>query len=119
MLADHLGNTGDAAVREAVHNGRTIRRGQGHSVRVTAPLPLHQAVLKQCAPLAGNGSTPAGRKAYRTYADRVAAVARAPLRSRAVAMSSRTSAGVTPGPAMRVVAGVVPVQAQRIAAPRV
>ena len=76
LLADHLQATRDAAVRDALHSGRTIRRGQGYSVRVTAPLALHQAALRQCAALAGDGATPAGRKAYRTYADRIAAAAK-------------------------------------------
>ncbi len=64
--------------RSATHcaGGRTIRRWQGYPVRVTAPLALHQATLGQCAALAGDGSTPAGRKAYRTYADRIVAAAR-------------------------------------------
>ena len=43
---------------------------------VTAPLALHQAALQQCAALADDGATPAGRKAYRTYADRIAAAAK-------------------------------------------
>lgn len=78
LLADHLQTTRDAAVHDALHSGRTIRRGQGYSVRVTAPLALHQAALQQCAALAlaGDGATPAGRKAYRTYADRIAAAAK-------------------------------------------
>jgi DNA invertase Pin-like site-specific DNA recombinase len=74
LLADHLQDTRDAAVGEALLSGRTIRRGQGYSVRVSAPLPLHRVVLQQCAALAGDGSTPAGRKAHRAYADRIAAV---------------------------------------------
>jgi putative DNA-invertase from lambdoid prophage Rac len=76
LLAEHLKATRVAEIREALRGGRSIRRGQGYSVRVTAPLALHQATLKQCAALAGNGSTPAGRKAYRTYADRIAAAIR-------------------------------------------
>jgi DNA invertase Pin-like site-specific DNA recombinase len=76
LLADHLQATPDAAVRDALHSGRTIRRGQGYSVRVIAPFPLHQAALQQCAALAGDGATPAGRKAYRTYADRIATAAK-------------------------------------------
>ncbi|MGW0884704.1 helix-turn-helix domain-containing protein [Streptomyces sp. NPDC002671] len=75
LLADHLADTPDAAVSEALASGRAIRRGQGYSVRVTASLALHPAALKQCAALAGDGSTPAGRKAYRTYADRITAAA--------------------------------------------
>ncbi|HEY5836082.1 MAG TPA: hypothetical protein VIW71_19690, partial [Streptomyces sp.] len=72
LLAEHLRDTEDAAVRGVLRGGRTIRRGQGYSVRVTAPLALHQAALQQCAALAGEGSTAAGRKAHRTYADRIA-----------------------------------------------
>ncbi|WP_413102542.1 recombinase family protein [Streptomyces sp. Inha503] len=70
LLAKHLQKTSDPALRAALQAGRTIRRGQGHSVRVTAQLAVHQAALQQCASLA-NGATPAGRKAYRAYADRV------------------------------------------------
>ncbi|MFG3517602.1 hypothetical protein [Streptomyces bobili] len=76
LLADRLQGTQDTAVHEALRSGRTIRRGQGYSVRVAAPLALHQAALKQCAALAGDGSTPAGRKAYRTDAGRIAAAAK-------------------------------------------
>lgn len=76
LLAEHLKATEVAEIQEALHSGRTIRRGQGYSVRVTAPLTLHQATLGQCAALAGDGCAPAGRKAYRTYADRIAAAAR-------------------------------------------
>ncbi|MFE5028596.1 hypothetical protein ACFRAO_36165 [Streptomyces sp. NPDC056656] len=72
LLTDHLQGTEDAAVREALLGGGTVRRGQGHSVRVTAPLALHRAALQQRAALAGEGSTPAGRKAYRAYAGRIA-----------------------------------------------
>jgi putative DNA-invertase from lambdoid prophage Rac len=76
LLAEHLKATDVAEIREALRGGRTIRRGQGYSVRVTAPSALHQAALKQCAALAGDGSAPAGRKAYRTYADRIATATR-------------------------------------------
>ncbi|WP_236655477.1 recombinase family protein [Streptacidiphilus carbonis] len=72
LLAEHLQSTEDASVRGALRGGRVIRRGQGYSMRVTAPLAFHQAALAQCAALAGEGSTPAGRKAYRAYADRIA-----------------------------------------------
>lgn len=73
LLAEHLKATDAAEIREALRGGRTIRRGQGYSVRVTAPLALHRATLKLCAALAGDSSAPAGRKACRTYADRIAA----------------------------------------------
>ncbi|WP_338146611.1 recombinase family protein [Streptomyces boncukensis] len=74
LLAEHLKATETAEIRDALSGGQTIRRGQGYSVRITAPRTLHQAVLTQCAALAGDGSAPAGRKAYRTYAERIAAV---------------------------------------------
>ncbi|MGW0367302.1 hypothetical protein [Streptomyces sp. NPDC002990] len=52
------------------------RSTAGRATHVTAPSALHQAVLKQCAALVGDGSAPAGRKAYRTYADRIATATR-------------------------------------------
>ena len=73
LLAERLRNAPDTAIRDALHHGRTIRRGQGYSVRVTAPLTVHRAMLAQCADLTGDGASPAGRKAYRVYADRVEA----------------------------------------------
>ncbi|WP_326693404.1 MULTISPECIES: hypothetical protein [unclassified Streptomyces] len=73
LLAEHLKATKVSDIRESLRSGRTIRRGQGYSVRVTAPLVLHQAALKQCVALAADGGTRAGRKAYRTYAGRIAA----------------------------------------------
>jgi hypothetical protein len=76
LLAKHLKATKVAEIREALRGGRTIRREQDYSVRVTVPLAVHQATLKQCADLTGVGSTPAGRKAYRTYADRITAATR-------------------------------------------
>ncbi|MFD4855217.1 helix-turn-helix domain-containing protein [Streptomyces atratus] len=76
LLAEHLRATEVAEIREALRSGRTIRCGRGYSVRVTAPLALHQATLKLCDALAGDGSAPAGRKAYRTYADRITVAAR-------------------------------------------
>ncbi|WP_165977892.1 recombinase family protein [Nonomuraea diastatica] len=71
LLADHLNASGDDAVRRALAAGRTIRRGQGHSVRLTAPLALHRAALLQSAPLAAPDAGPAERKAHRVYATRI------------------------------------------------
>lgn len=71
LLSEHLQNSKDAAVRAALRDGRTIRRGQGYSLRVAAPLSVHQAALDACTALAVDGASPAGRKAYRVYADRV------------------------------------------------
>ncbi|MGW0720162.1 hypothetical protein ACWD3K_36320 [Streptomyces sp. NPDC002778] len=74
LLAEHLEDTPDTAVRDALRVGRTIRRGRGYAVRITAPLALHQAALEQCTALAQGGAAPSGRKAYRNYADRITAV---------------------------------------------
>ncbi|MFP3963003.1 helix-turn-helix domain-containing protein [Actinomadura fulvescens] len=63
LLADHLNAAGDDAVRQALGAGRTIRRGQGHTVRVTAPIALHRAALRQSGALAAEGAGPAARKA--------------------------------------------------------
>jgi len=73
LLAEHLKTTGAADIRDALRSGRTIRCGQSYSVRVTASLALHLATLKQCSALADGSSVPAGRKAHRTYADRITA----------------------------------------------
>jgi putative DNA-invertase from lambdoid prophage Rac len=74
LLAEHLQDAADAAVRDALRDGRAIRRGKGYSLRVAAPLSVHQAVLEACTVLAAEGAAPAGRKAYRVYAERVEAV---------------------------------------------
>ncbi|MFE3206100.1 recombinase family protein [Embleya sp. NPDC059237] len=76
LLADYLeatADTGPAQLREALREGWVIRRGRGHSLRVTAPLALHRAALARCAVLAGPGGAAAARKAHRAYADRIAA----------------------------------------------
>ncbi|MEU5866967.1 hypothetical protein ABZ815_37720 [Nonomuraea sp. NPDC047529] len=72
LPADHLRTTGDETVRQALASGRTIRRGRGYSVRITAPLTRHRAALEQSAALAE--ASPTERKAYRVYAARVTAV---------------------------------------------
>ncbi|MFB8044176.1 recombinase family protein [Streptomyces hydrogenans] len=71
LLAEQLREVEDEAVREAVAAGREIRRGQGYSVRVTAPLTVHQAALNLVSGLASGGAAPAGRKAYRVYSERI------------------------------------------------
>ncbi|MGW3100006.1 recombinase family protein [Streptomyces sp. NPDC001102] len=71
LLAEHLQDTADVAVREALDAGRSIRRGQGYSLRVAAPLSVHRAALQACAAHGVEGAAPAGRKAYRVYADRI------------------------------------------------
>ncbi|WP_440072235.1 recombinase family protein [Streptosporangium sp. OZ121] len=71
LLADYLRTAGDDAVHQAIAAGQTIRRGQGYSVRVTAPLTLHRAALQQSAALAKQAAGSAARKAHRTYTTRV------------------------------------------------
>ncbi|GAA0896041.1 hypothetical protein GCM10009574_071650 [Streptomyces asiaticus] len=57
----------------------TVRRGQGHTLRVTAVPAIHRRLLDLCQPLDGSpGSTavPAQRKARREYENRGSALAR-------------------------------------------
>lgn len=72
LVAEHLQATEDAKIREALRDGRTIRRGQGYSVRATAPLSVHLAMLEQSTDLIM--ATPAGRKAHRVHSNRVTAL---------------------------------------------
>ncbi|MFC7841914.1 recombinase family protein [Streptomyces sp. NPDC057382] len=74
LLAEHLQDAADVVVRDTLRGGRTIRRGQGYSLRVAAPLSVHRAALEVCAAIAADGAAPAVRKAYRAYADRVGAI---------------------------------------------
>ncbi|MYR87187.1 recombinase family protein [Streptomyces sp. SID685] len=73
VLDDHLLASGDETVRTALASGRTIRRGQGHSLRITAPLELHRTALQQAVALATESSSSAERKAHRVYATRITA----------------------------------------------
>lgn len=94
LLAEHLHDAADAAVRDALRDGRAIRRGKDYPLRVAAPLSVNQAVLEACPILAAEGAASAGRKAYRVYAERVEAVPAA----RVVDASSRrcrSSLGLT------------------------
>ena len=68
LLADHLHAAGDDTIQHALATGRTIRRGQGRTVRLTAPLELHNAALQQSSALAADTASPAERKAHRVYA---------------------------------------------------
>ncbi|MFF2148668.1 recombinase family protein [Kitasatospora sp. NPDC058190] len=76
LLADRLATTGDETVRRALASARTIRRGQGRSLRITAPLELHRAALRQRAALAADTAGPAARNAHRVYAARITAAER-------------------------------------------
>ncbi|WP_309227557.1 recombinase family protein [Streptomyces lunaelactis] len=71
LVAEQLHGSPDTAVRDAVRSGQTIRRGQGYSVRVTAPLSVHLSMVEQTSYLMGS---PAGRKARRVHSNRVAMV---------------------------------------------
>lgn len=68
-LAEHDGL--DDAERHALRQGREVRRGQGYSLHVTALPDVHQALLAAAAELGSGAASPAERKAYRIYADRL------------------------------------------------
>jgi putative DNA-invertase from lambdoid prophage Rac len=67
---DDLGDTEQRALRK----GRTVRRGQGYSLHVTATPQVHQALLAAAATLNAEGASSAERKAYRIYLDRLTTV---------------------------------------------
>ncbi|MFF3432475.1 recombinase family protein [Streptomyces sp. NPDC002602] len=69
LVAEHLVDVADDAVRQALAAGQTIRRGQGYSVRVTAPVSVHAAMIEHSA--TALMQSPAGRKAHRIHSDRV------------------------------------------------
>jgi putative DNA-invertase from lambdoid prophage Rac len=58
------------AIRTAL-KGREVRRGQSCTLHVTATPQAHEALLSAADTLAGEGASPAGRKAYRLYQNRV------------------------------------------------
>ncbi|MGW3091576.1 recombinase family protein [Streptomyces sp. NPDC001108] len=72
LVAEHLADVADAPVRQALAAGQTIRRGQGYSVRVTAPVSVHVAMIEHSA--TALMQSPAGRKAHRIHSDRVTSV---------------------------------------------
>jgi putative DNA-invertase from lambdoid prophage Rac len=72
LLADHLRAAGDGPIRQALTTGQIIRRGQGHSVRLAAPLALHRAALEHSVALV-DVTDPAARKAYRVCSARITA----------------------------------------------
>lgn len=45
--------------------------GQGYSLHVAAPPAMHQALHAAAATLGAHGASPADRKAYRIYTDRL------------------------------------------------
>jgi putative DNA-invertase from lambdoid prophage Rac len=72
-VARHLDNYDDLGEQErrALRKGRTVRRGQGYSLHVTAMPQVHQALLAAAAMLNAEGASSADRKAYRVYLDRL------------------------------------------------
>ncbi|GAA2724771.1 MULTISPECIES: hypothetical protein [Streptomyces] len=76
-VADFLRTTElEPAERAALDQGVTVRRGQGYTLRVTAPA-VHRRLLARCQPLdGGHGvpAVPAQRKARREYETRVSAL---------------------------------------------
>ncbi|MBN6039995.1 recombinase family protein [Amycolatopsis sp. 195334CR] len=72
-IARHLNERDDLddAERHALRQGREVRRDQGYSLHVTAPPDIHHALLTAAAELGADSASPAERKAYRIYADRL------------------------------------------------
>ncbi|MDI1453628.1 hypothetical protein NHG22_07335 [Streptomyces sp. ATE26] len=68
----------EPAERAALDQGVTVRRGQGHTLRVTAVPAVHHRLLSRCQPLDGGPGAPvvpAQRKARREYENRVSTLA--------------------------------------------
>lgn len=72
-VASHLTGQADLgeAEQHALRRGRTVRRGQGYSLHVTALPDVHHALLAAAASLDAEGASSADRKAYRIYHDRL------------------------------------------------
>ncbi|MFI9538129.1 recombinase family protein [Nocardia fusca] len=68
-LTGRLDDLGDLG-RQALQQGREIRRGRGYSLPVTAPPSVHQALLTAAEPTSESASA-ADRKAFRIYRDRL------------------------------------------------
>ncbi|MFB7825328.1 recombinase family protein [Streptomyces hydrogenans] len=69
LVAEHLQTASeDVAIRYSLADGQSVRRGQGYSVRVTAPADVHRAMVDASTGLMGS---PAGRKARRIHTERV------------------------------------------------
>ncbi|MEU2554631.1 hypothetical protein ACF1GY_36395 [Streptomyces sp. NPDC014684] len=67
----------EPAERAALVQGVTVRRGQGHTLRVTAVPAVHRQLLARCQPLDGGQgipAVPAQCKARREYERRVSAL---------------------------------------------
>ncbi|MEU5162268.1 hypothetical protein AB0G74_22045 [Streptomyces sp. NPDC020875] len=82
LLPEHTASEQDAPAPElpvALDQGVAVRRGQGHTLRVSAVPGVHRQLLARCQPLDGSQgmpAVPAQRKARREYENRVSALAR-------------------------------------------
>ncbi|MFE4539361.1 resolvase [Streptomyces scopuliridis] len=78
-VADFLRATDlEPAERTTLDQGVTVRRGQGHTLRVTAVPTIHRRLPDLCQPLDGTPGTsviPAQRKAHREYENRINSLA--------------------------------------------
>ncbi|RMI28857.1 recombinase family protein [Nocardia stercoris] len=72
-LTGRLGDLGDHE-RQALQQGREVRRGQGYSLHVTASPSVHRALLAAAEAMDEDASA-ADRKAFRIYRDRLNATA--------------------------------------------
>ncbi|MFI5614968.1 recombinase family protein [Amycolatopsis sp. NPDC051903] len=72
-IAMHLTrrNELDDAALQALRTGREVRRGQGYSLHVTALPDVHHALFLAAATLSADSASPAERKAFRIYSDRL------------------------------------------------
>ncbi|MFD7675256.1 resolvase [Streptomyces anulatus] len=64
----------EPAERAALHQGATVRRGRGYTLRMTAAPAVHRQLLDRCQPLDGGQglpAVPAQHKARREYENRV------------------------------------------------
>ncbi|MEV6535941.1 recombinase family protein [Streptomyces sp. NPDC051639] len=79
LAAEQLLVVDDDAIREALNSGQTIRRGQGYSVRVAAPISVHTAMVEHSS--TALMQSPAGRKAHRVHSNRLSETTQANLAS--------------------------------------
>lgn len=69
-LTARLADFGDRE-RQALQQGHEVRRGQGYSLHINAPMDVHQALLDAASETVGQSPTAADRKAFRIYRDRL------------------------------------------------
>lgn len=97
-IAQYLAEHDDLGEQEqrALRKGRTVRRGQGYSLHVTATPEIHQALLAAAATLGAEGASSADRKAYRIYFDRLNAAATIAATPAAAVRNIGTESSATP-----------------------